>query len=161
MLLAFYSLFALMCPSAFSVFIILFTLHDWSNGPHHAAAPMKVTELKEELAARDEALSGNKAWLRRRLHAAIVRAHVEARAEEESFNAFYFCDVCNGRVLAFYSDFADSALLAFYSENGLLLAYPGPMTNIPFPTNSRIPKYKLYKNNTLYRNWKYSKSVPY
>ena len=44
---------------------------------------MKVTELKEELAARDEALSGNKAWLRRRLHAAIVRAHLEARAEEE------------------------------------------------------------------------------
>ena len=45
---------------------------------------MKVTELKE-LAARGEALSGNKAWLRRRLHAAIVRAHLEARAEEEGF----------------------------------------------------------------------------
>ena len=28
---------------------------------------------KEELAARDEPVSGNKAWLRRRLHAAIVR----------------------------------------------------------------------------------------
>ena len=28
---------------------------------------MKVAELKEELAARDEPLSGNKAWLRRRL----------------------------------------------------------------------------------------------
>ena len=37
---------------------------------------MKVAELKEELAARDEPLSGNKAWLRRRLHAAIVRAHL-------------------------------------------------------------------------------------
>ena len=34
---------------------------------------MKVTELKEELEARDEPVSGNKAWLRRRLHAAIVR----------------------------------------------------------------------------------------
>jgi hypothetical protein len=35
---------------------------------------MKVDELKEELAARDEATSGNKSWrLRRRLHAAILR----------------------------------------------------------------------------------------
>ena len=34
---------------------------------------MKVAELKDELEARDEARSGNKAWLRRRLHAAIVR----------------------------------------------------------------------------------------
>ena len=41
---------------------------------------MKVAELKEELAARDEPLSGNKAWLRRRLHAAIVRAHLEGGA---------------------------------------------------------------------------------
>ena len=30
---------------------------------------MKVVELKEELGERGEALSGNKAWLRRRLHA--------------------------------------------------------------------------------------------
>ena len=29
---------------------------------------MKVAELKDELEARDEARSGNKAWLRRRLH---------------------------------------------------------------------------------------------
>ena len=40
---------------------------------------MKVTELKEELEARGEAVSGNKAWLRRRLHAAIMRDHLEAR----------------------------------------------------------------------------------
>ena len=40
---------------------------------------MKVTELKEELGAREEPVSGNKAWLRRRLHAAIVRDHLEAR----------------------------------------------------------------------------------
>ena len=33
---------------------------------------MLVRELKEELTARDEPVSGNKAWLRRRLHAAIV-----------------------------------------------------------------------------------------
>eukprot|EP00900_Chrysochromulina_parva_P014032 jgi/Chrpa1/2262/Chrysochromulina_OHIO_Genome00011902-RA len=32
---------------------------------------MKVTELKEELASRNEPVSGNKAWLRRRLHTAI------------------------------------------------------------------------------------------
>jgi hypothetical protein len=34
---------------------------------------MKVVELREELAAREEPTTGNKAWLRRRLHAAIVR----------------------------------------------------------------------------------------
>ena len=44
---------------------------------------MKVTELKEELAAREEPVSGNKAWLRRRLHAAIVRAHLQAAESEE------------------------------------------------------------------------------
>ena len=44
---------------------------------------MKVSELKEELEAREEAKSGNKAWLRRRLHAAIVRAHVEACGEDD------------------------------------------------------------------------------
>ena len=43
---------------------------------------MKVTELKEELASRDEPVSGNKAWLRRRLHAAIVREHLEVASEE-------------------------------------------------------------------------------
>ena len=42
---------------------------------------MKVDELKEELEARGEAKSGNKAWLRRRLHAAIVRLYL---AEAES-----------------------------------------------------------------------------
>ena len=44
---------------------------------------MKVTELKEELEARGESKTGNKAWLRRRLHAAIVRAHLEAVEEED------------------------------------------------------------------------------
>ena len=39
---------------------------------------MKVAELKEELKERGEAKSGNKAWLRRRLHAAIVHEHLEA-----------------------------------------------------------------------------------
>ena len=33
---------------------------------------MKVAELKEELEAPDELKTGNKAWLRRRLHGAIV-----------------------------------------------------------------------------------------
>ena len=61
------------------------TLLRLSTPPHsnaglggHALSPsdlmaMKVAELKDELEARDEARSGNKAWLRRRLHAAIVR----------------------------------------------------------------------------------------
>ena len=39
---------------------------------------MKVLELKEELKARVKAKTGAKAWLRRRLHAAIVRAHLES-----------------------------------------------------------------------------------
>ena len=43
---------------------------------------MKVAELKEELEARDELKTGNKAWLRRRLHGAIVRVHLEATAAE-------------------------------------------------------------------------------
>ena len=39
---------------------------------------MKVGELKEELEARGEDRTGNKAWLRRRLHAAIVREYLGA-----------------------------------------------------------------------------------
>ena len=38
---------------------------------------MKVAELKEELEARGEGKTGNKACLRRRLHAAIVRDYLE------------------------------------------------------------------------------------
>jgi len=41
---------------------------------------MLVRELKEELEARDQPKTGNKAWLRRRLHGAIVRAHLVPRA---------------------------------------------------------------------------------
>ena len=48
---------------------------------------MKVTELKEELSARGEPVSGNKAWLRRRLHAAILckqlRRERRARVQRE------------------------------------------------------------------------------
>ena len=40
---------------------------------------MKVTKLKEELEARGEGVTGNKAWLRWRLHAAIVREHRASR----------------------------------------------------------------------------------
>ena len=45
---------------------------------------MTVAELKEELTARDEAVSGNKAWLRRRLHAAIVRKYLDGEEVEEA-----------------------------------------------------------------------------
>ena len=38
---------------------------------------MTVAELKEELAVRDEPISGKKAWLRRRLHSAIVRDYID------------------------------------------------------------------------------------
>ena len=44
---------------------------------------MKVNELKEELVARNEATSGNKAWLRRRLHAAIVREYLDDAMADE------------------------------------------------------------------------------
>ena len=44
---------------------------------------MKVTELKEKLEARGEPRTGSKAWLRRQLHAVIVRAHLEAVEEED------------------------------------------------------------------------------
>ena len=39
---------------------------------------MLVRELKDELEARSESKTGNKAWLRRRLHGAIVRDHLDA-----------------------------------------------------------------------------------
>ena len=42
---------------------------------------IKVEELKEELEARGEGKSGNKAWLRRRLHAAIVSEYLESGDE--------------------------------------------------------------------------------
>ena len=38
---------------------------------------MKVAELKGELEVRGEGQSGNKPWLRRRLHAAILRKFLE------------------------------------------------------------------------------------
>ena len=43
---------------------------------------MKVAELKEELEVRGEGKTGSKAWLRRRLHAAIVREYLEAMADQ-------------------------------------------------------------------------------
>jgi len=48
---------------------------------------MKLTELKEELEARGEPKSGSKAWLtgRHRLHAALVRAHFEARDDHQEY----------------------------------------------------------------------------
>ena len=39
---------------------------------------MLVRELKDELEARSESKTDNKAWLRRRLHGAIVRDHLDA-----------------------------------------------------------------------------------
>ena len=42
---------------------------------------MLVRELKDELEARSESKTGNKAWLlRRQLHGAIVRDHLDAAA---------------------------------------------------------------------------------
>ena len=45
---------------------------------------MTVDDLKNELEVCEELRSGNKAWLRRRLHAAILRARLRAaRAQRE------------------------------------------------------------------------------
>ena len=44
---------------------------------------MKVAELKEELEARGEGKTGSKAWLRRRLHTAIVREYLEVTRADE------------------------------------------------------------------------------
>ena len=44
---------------------------------------LKVTQLKDELKERGEKRTGNKPWLRRRLHGAIVRVHLDACADEE------------------------------------------------------------------------------
>ena len=46
---------------------------------------MKVDELKLELEERGEAKSGNKAWLRRRLHAAILRDYLEGWMDDEAY----------------------------------------------------------------------------
>ena len=45
---------------------------------HKDLMKMIVVELKRELEARSEPKTGSKAWLRRRLHAAIVREHLDA-----------------------------------------------------------------------------------
>ena len=44
---------------------------------------MTVAELKAELEVRGEGKSGNKSWLRRRLHAAIVREYVDGAMGDE------------------------------------------------------------------------------
>jgi hypothetical protein len=54
---------------------------------------MLLRELKEELEARDQPkMTGNKAWLRRRLHSTIVRARASCRAIIE-WTLLPFCDM--------------------------------------------------------------------
>eukprot|EP00966_Prymnesium_polylepis_P291950 6742625-Prymnesium_polylepis.1 len=52
--------------------------------------------MKVELEAREEGKTGNKAWLRRRLHAAIVREHHVAvwrrRATSDEDRGVMSCD---------------------------------------------------------------------
>ena len=50
---------------------------------------MTVTELKTELGARGESKAGNKAWLQRRLHSAILAHHIATRnrAYDEIFSS--------------------------------------------------------------------------
>ena len=81
---------------------------------------MKVVELKEELGERGEALSGNKAWLRRRLHAAIVSEYLEsaAGADAEPVECPKFSPrACGARLLPFCPA---GPLLSFFAPNQLL-----------------------------------------
>ena len=48
---------------------------------------MKVTELKDELKERGESTAGNKPFLRRRLHAAILRRHLDAEDDADGLGA--------------------------------------------------------------------------
>ena len=41
---------------------------------------LTVAKLKDELKERGEKRTGNKPWLRRRLHGAMLRAHLAAQA---------------------------------------------------------------------------------
>ena len=52
---------------------------------HKDLMKMIVVELKRELEARAEPKTGSKAWLRRRLHAAIVREHLDASEQGRAF----------------------------------------------------------------------------
>ena len=56
--------------------------YDKDQEAPHARYPKRlVSELKEELEARDQPKTGNKAWLRRRLHAARSCARMPHLAE--------------------------------------------------------------------------------
>ena len=55
---------------------------------------MLVRELKEELEARDQPKTGNNAWLRRRLHGAIVRARASCSMQSHiEWTLLPFCDM--------------------------------------------------------------------
>ena len=64
---------------------------------------MKVDELKEELEARGEGKSGNKAWLRRRLHAAIVSEYcISSRETSREDPEKKICAPAARQLLHFY-----------------------------------------------------------
>lgn len=65
-----------------------------------ATLVMTVDDLKCELAARKELKSGSKAWLRRRLHAANLRAAAEGSARAARGN-FYGSKTHDSRVSSF------------------------------------------------------------
>ena len=86
---------------------------------------MKVVELKEELGERGEALSGNKAWLRRRLHAAIASEDLETalRAPPESRMSKIFARACGARLLPFCPGRAHFCRFAPNLRLAVLLAF--------------------------------------
>ena len=57
-----------------------------SMGTANSLMQMKVAELKEALTERNLPTTGSKAWLRRRLHAEIVRLHLEAQCDDDALS---------------------------------------------------------------------------
>ena len=98
---------------------------------------MKVDELKEELEARGEGKSGNKAWLRRRLHAAIVSEYVlsrETSREDTPMPEKKYCAPEARQLLHFYvftGILCKCTLLHFYGQRAKLLRNPHPMVHRP------------------------------
>ena len=85
---------------------------------------MKVVELKEELGERGEALSGNKAWLRRRLHAAISeRVFGERRGRRRRVECPKFSRACGARLLPFCPGRAHFCRFAPNLRLAVLLAF--------------------------------------
>ena len=82
-------------------------------------------ELKEELEARGEGKTGNKAWLRRRLHAAIVREHLDAA--DSGLVAHLWR--ANFYAFTFYENLIHMDTFTLLSPKGQTFTQPPPPSN--------------------------------